>query len=88
MEKENGEILRMGHDYEGIGTDIKYSEITGGGMRPIECGRRIYKPVARETKAGIKRHLSWRDEQGKARETRLPYCPSTFSILGALSRHI
>ena len=88
VEKENDRILQMEHDYGRITTEIEYDETSGRRKRLLKCTRCIYKPFARETKAGVKRHLSWHNETGKAYNLDCPYCPSNFSTLGELNIHI
>ena len=88
IEKPDGKILQMERDYGSIITIIERGEITVERNRILKCARCIYKPFARETKAGIKQHLTWHNEVGKANDLNPPYFPSTFSILAELYIHI
>ena len=72
IEKTNDRILQMEHDYGRITTEIERDVITGAGKRLPECARCIYKPFTRETKAGIKRHLSRHSEVGEAKDLNSP----------------
>ena len=86
IEKENAKIPRAEHDCGGIATEIEYDEQAGGRIRTHNCTGVIFKPYQNQTRAGIKWHLSRRNELGSAKDLRCPYFP--FATLGRIGRHI